>query len=90
MKQADGKSREGILLTEDHIYFGGMHLTYQLYVLAKRTYRLFRIRVEKAEEFAEGELGNDLKKAIELYQSILEGTVTPCTLEDVLLDLQYA
>ena len=90
MKQADVKSREGILLTEDHVYFGGMHLTYRLYAFAKRTHRCFRIRVEMEEEFAEGALGTDLKRAVERYQRILDGTVTPCALDDVLQDLQYA
>lgn len=90
MKETEYKYREQVLLTEDHVYFGGMSLTYQLYMSARRACRNFRIRVIKAEEFDEADVGCDLLRAVDYYQCIVNCIVTPCTLVDVLQNLQYA
>ncbi len=90
MRNSDAKGTRQVLLTEDHIYFGGMSLTYELHMVMGEACRRFRIRVAKSEEFCEAEVGCDLFRAVEYYQSVVGGTVTPCTLEDVLQDLQYA
>lgn len=90
MKRTNGLEARTIVLTEDHVYFGGMCLSYELHMVEGAACRRFRIRVAKAEEFSEGELGCDLFRAVEYYQRVVRGTVTPCTLEDVLQDLQYA
>ncbi|MBQ7335934.1 MAG: hypothetical protein IJW92_05640 [Clostridia bacterium] len=81
---------EAISLQEDHVYFGGMNLTYRLLMTTGARIHRFRIRVVKDGEFGEGDAGCDLFRAMGYYQRIVEGTVTPCTLEAVLHDLQYA
>ena len=83
-------SLESILLTEDHIYFGGMNLSYQLLVQTDPRMHRFYIRIQKSEEVETAELGTDLYRAVRCYRQIVDGTVTPCTLEEVLLDLRYA
>lgn len=90
MKHAGEKETRQILLTEDHVYFGGMSLAYELHMVVGEPCRRFRIRVAKAEECSEGDIGCDLFRAVECYRSVVKGTVTPCTLDDVLQDLQYA
>lgn len=89
---SESVSREDgeVLLTEDHVYFGGMNLTYELRMITERVARRFLIRVEKADEFCVAELGGDLVRAVEHYRRVVDGTVTPCALEDVLQDIQYA
>ena len=79
-----------VLLTEAHVYFGGMCLCYGLYMVGDRILRRFRIRVGKADEFCEADVGCDLFRAAECYQRVLNDRVTPCTLESVLAELQYA
>ena len=79
-----------ISLTEDHIYFGGMHLSYRLLITVGERFHLYRIRAEFGEEFDEVEVGSDLSQAMFCYQSVVRGGVTPCTLEEVVRDLKYA
>ena len=90
MKRFDHRETQQVLLTEDHVYFGGMSLTYELHMVLGEPCRRFRIRVAKAEEFSEEDIGCDLFRAVEFFQSVVKGIVTPCTLGDVLQDLQYA
>jgi len=90
MKSSEPLLKGCMLLTEEHVYFGGMNLTYQLLVLAEKGMSCYRIRVLKNEEFDEAELGTDLMRAINRYQMIVRGTVTPCALQDVMHELQYA
>ena len=78
------------ILLEEHVYFGGMNLTYQLQVHIGNTVNRYRIRVIKDSESAEAELGTDLLSALQCYQKIVLGTVTPCGLEDVMHELRYA
>ena len=86
--QNDGK--DCVLLTESYVYFGGMCLCYGLYMLFGKGLRRFRIRIAKADEFCEAEVGCDLFRASDCYQRLLYDRVTPCTLETVLAELQYA
>ncbi len=85
-KQTEGS----VLLSEDRIYFGGMNLTYRLSVCTGRSLHRYRIEVQKEDEFAAAEVGNDLERALSCYRSIVRGIVTPCTLEEVVRELQYA
>ena len=84
------KREEPILLSEEHVYFGGMTLTYQLRMHHRRAYRFFSVRIRLLREFGEAELGTDLMRAVALYQSLIDGAVTPCALEDVLRKTLYA
>lgn len=79
-----------IALTEDHVCFGGMRLKYSLLVTPENCLPHYRIRACLGIESDEVEVGNDLFKALECYRRVVEGVVTPCTLEEVLKELKYA
>ena len=88
MKENAPKS--GITLCEDHVYFDGMHLTYRLLLLPGEVMHRYFISVSLAGETCQSEAGKDLSRALGHYQRIREGIVTPCALEDVMQELQYA
>lgn len=90
MESASQKDGSVISLTEDNVYFGGMNLRYRLLVCAGGGLSRFHIHVCKDEEFDEVDVGTDLARALSYYQSIVCGIVTPCTLKEVLRELQYA
>ena len=90
MEQTKQSSNTYPILLEEHIYFGGMNLTYQLKVHIGNTVNRYRIRIIKDSESEEAELGTDLLSAIQYYRRIVHGTVTPCALQDVLQELRYA
>lgn len=90
MKILQESCGNSVLLTEDHIYFGGMNLSYQLLVKNDPKMHRFYIRIQKSEEVTMAELGIDLYRAVRCYRQMVESTVTPCTLEEVLLELRYA
>ena len=50
----------------------------------------YSIRVSLDEETCEAQAGNDLARALEHYQRVRDGIVTPCGLDDVMQELQYA
>ena len=90
MKSTQAYNAQSVLLTEDHIYFGGMSLSYQLLVKSDYPIHHFYIRIQKSEEEEMAEVGTDLYHAVRCYQSIVRGAVTPCTLVEVVSDLRYA
>ena len=79
-----------ITLCEDHIYFGGMQLTYRLLLIPGDVMHHYFISVSLDGELCEAEAGNDLARALCHYQSVREGIVTPCGLDDVMQELRYA
>lgn len=90
MEQSNHSLEAFPILMEEHVYFGGMNLTYQLLVHIGGKVNRYRIRVIKDTEAEEAELGTDLSGALQRYQRIVNGTVTPCALEDVMHELWYA
>lgn len=82
--------QRAIELCKDHIYFGGMHLTYCLLLIPGEVMHYYSIRVSLDEETCEAQAGNDLARALEHYQRVRDGIVTPCGLDDVMQELQYA
>ncbi len=90
MKSSALNNPNTVLLARENVYFGGMNLTYQLLVCTGGELCSFLIRVRKDGEMCEAGLGIDLARALQYYQSIVRGTVTPCALEEFLEDLQYA
>ena len=78
-----------ITLCEDHVYFGGMQLTYRLLLLPGEVMHRYFISISLGEETCEAEAGNDLSRALGHYQRIREGYVTPCGLDDVMQELYY-
>ena len=79
-----------ITLCEDHVYFGGMQLTYRLSLIPGEVMHRYSISISLGEETCEAEAGNDLSRALGHYQRIREGCVTPCGLDDVMQELRYA
>jgi len=90
MKSSTVNTQNRITLHEENVYFGGMNLTYQLVLLRGTEIHSFCIRVIKETEVQEVAVGTDLSRALSSYEQIVRGTVTPCTLEEVLRDLHYA
>ena len=90
MRSSECTRNGKVLLAEEHVYFGGMNLTYQLLVLTGESMNRYRIRVIKGDEVDAAELGTDLLTAVQWYRTIVQGTVTPCALQDVMHELQYA
>ena len=72
------------------VLFGGLSLYYRFTVESRQGEPRFGVSVELGEERAEGELGNHLGRAWELYALVVKGAVTPCSLEDVLSDFSAA
>lgn len=78
-----------IVLCHDHVYFGGMQLTYLFSVLPNEGMNRYFISISLGEETVEREVGNDLVRALGDYRRIREGYVTPCALDDVMQELYY-
>ena len=83
-------NRHTIALCEDHVYFGGMHLTYRLLLCPGEVMHRYFVSISLGEETCEAEAGNDLSRALCHYQRIRDGRVTPCGLDDVMQELYYA
>ncbi len=79
-----------VVLCNDHVYFGGMQLTYRFSVLPSEVINCYLISVSLGDEICEVEVGNDLVRSLGYYCRIREGCVTPCGLEDVMQELNYA
>ena len=79
-----------ITLCEDHIYFGGMQLTYRLLLIPGEVMHRYSISISLGEETCEAEAGSDLSRALGHYHRIREGCVTPCGLDDVMQESHYA
>lgn len=81
--------KQTILLCHDHVYFGGMQLTYRFWVLPGEVMNRYFISISLGEETNEAEAGSDLVRALGNYRRIREGYVTPCGLDDVMQELSY-
>ena len=79
-----------ITLCEDHVYFGGMQLTYRLLLMPGEVAHRYFISISLGEETCEADAGSELARALGHYQRIRQGCVTPCGLDDVMQELQYA
>ena len=82
--------QQTIVLCHDHVYFGGMQLTYRFSVLPGEVVHRYFISISLEGETCEAEAGNDLIHALGHYRRIREGYVTPCGLDDVMQELHYA
>ena len=88
MKQATNYPT--IALCADHVYFGGMQLTYRLLLVPGDVMHHYSISISLGEETCEADAGSDLYQALGHYGRIREGCVTPCGLDDVMQELRYA
>ena len=82
--------QQTIVLCHDHVYFGGMQLTYRFSVLPGEVLHRYFISISLEGETCEADAGNDLIHALGHYRRIREGYVTPCGLDDVMQELHYA
>ena len=79
-----------IVLKEEQVLFGGLSLDYRFTVESRGGEPWFGIAVKSGKETAGGYLGNNLGRAWNLYNLIVKGAVTPCSLPDVLSDFTVA
>ena len=75
------------ILADETILYGGMLLRYRLIDTNDPTGR-FRLIVANGGELAEISVGDDIGFAADCYRSARDGGVTPCSLGDVVADLQ--
>ena len=78
-----------IVLCHDHVYFGGMQLTYLFSVIPKEAMNRYFISISLGEEICEADAGSDLTHALGYYLRVRDGYVTPCALDDVMQELHY-
>lgn len=89
MKQ-DGSVPSPMVLTQDIVRFGGMQLLYSLRVMEGFPSNRFEISITKDDETMSARAGDQLDDALECYHRVVQGIVTPCTLEDVIKDFEYS
>ena len=88
--RTEGAFTNAIVLTQNVVRFGGMQLQYMLRVRVGDPINRFDIKIMKDDEHAIAEAGDRLEYAMDCYQRIVSGIVTPCTLEDVMKDFEYS
>ncbi len=79
--------KEMLILAEEQVLFGGLSIMYRFFACGQGSQVQFGIRVELGDEVSEHSLGNRLLRALELYQRIKGGAVTPCSLPEVIADI---
>ena len=79
-----------LILAQDIVRFGGMQLSYSLRVKQGVPSNVYEICVSKSDERTTVFAGESLDFAFECYRRIIDGIVTPCTLEDVMRDFEYS
>ena len=80
---------EPLLLMEERTACAEHSLTYRFLALPEGERTRFLITAETADDTAQGEIHAPLPVALSYFQSVTSGKVMPCTLLDVLSDLQY-
>lgn len=86
MKQYCRKQkREMLLLCKERILITTETAEYRLYADGAEREYVFYLRFGKVRRTLA--LGTDLAYALDFYQSMVRGKVTPCTLGDILEDL---
>ena len=68
----------------------GEEVFYRLYEIRRGAFKSYAINVSCGSENEMYTFGNERRSAIETYQTIVEGEVTPCTLCDIAHDFNYA
>ena len=65
----------------------GMDVKYTLLSLGSRFRPVYAIKIQNREESRVSFFGTDKKRAVSIFDSVVENTVTPCTLEDIAEDM---
>ena len=78
-----------LLIKEETLHRRRMLLTYRLWSVGcgRRSYYL--ISITGNGDTAEARASSDAEIAMEEFRTVVKGTVTPCTLEDVLADYEF-
>ena len=84
------RASSALLLAQDVVRFGGMQLYYSLCVKADVPNNVYEICIQKEDERCAVCAGEHLDFALDCYRRIIDGIVTPCTLEDVMRDFEYS
>ena len=78
-----------VVIDETHMQHQGLRLEYRLEAIARDRGTEFEMEVVlNAHERARAMLGCDLDSALFLYRRICRGTVPPCTLAEIVHELQ--
>ena len=88
-KQEEGMP-SSMVLDREVVRFGGMQIQYFLRVREALPNNRFEICVVKDDEAVSVRAGDRLDYALDCYRKIVDGIVTPCTLEDVMRDFEYS
>ncbi|MBQ3228641.1 MAG: hypothetical protein IJB43_08670 [Clostridia bacterium] len=65
----------------------GMDVEYTLLSLGSGFRPVYAIKIQNREESRVSFFGTDKKRAASIFDSVVENTVTPCTLEDIAEDM---
>ncbi len=72
---------------EARVQYGGMSLCYRLLVIEDVSDRRYAVEATLGDERERASLGSDPKTAIDVFERVSAGAVTPCVLEEVVEDL---
>ncbi len=90
LDKEQNRARGVLALKRDHVRFGGMLLEYTLSVREGVPANRFEIGVRMDREESVTDAGDELEFALESYRKLVSGIVTPCTVGDVMQDLEYS
>lgn len=76
----------GVQLKGDAIHVLDNEIYYKLYVIRRGGARLYAINVTAGKESSTCCFGKDRQSAMDIYSTIVENSVTPCTLCDIAED----
>ena len=65
----------------------GMDVEYTLLSLGSGLRPVYAIEIKNRDECRLSFFGTDKKRAVSIFDSVVENTVTPCTLEDIAEDM---
>ena len=65
----------------------GMDVEYSLLSLGNGFHPVYAIEIKDRDECRLSFFGTDKKRAVSIFDTIVENTVTPCTLEDIAEDM---
>ncbi|MBR6577340.1 MAG: hypothetical protein IKK74_00155 [Clostridia bacterium] len=80
--------KKGIrVITNASAEIDGMDVEYTLLSLGVGFRPVYAIKVQNRDESRISFFGTDKKRAASIFDSVVENTVTPCTLEDIAEDM---
>lgn len=80
--------KKGIsVLKKAYAEIEGMDVEYSLLSLGSGFRPVYAIEIKDREECRLSFFGTDKKRAVSIFNSVVENTVTPCTLEDIAEDM---